>query len=138
MTRRPAAPPVLLVDDEHSVLHSSRLLLASAGVDNVRTLADGREGYTVVLGGGSDGDKGLARPLCGPVPATQINALVGQLVACYLERRRANESFLAFIRALSDDELPGLIDVQARSSARLESQRDDEPPGLIDVQTIAA
>ena len=102
------------------------------------TLADGREGYTVVLGGGSDGDKGLARPLCGPVPATQINALVGQLVACYLERRRANESFLAFIRALSDDELPGLIDVQARSSARLESQRDDEPPGLIDVQTIAA
>lgn len=102
------------------------------------TLADGREGYTVVLGGGSDGDKGLARPLCGPVPATQINALVGQLVARYLERRRANESFLAFIRALSDDELPGLIDVQTCPSPRLESQRNDERPVLIDAQTIAA
>ena len=102
------------------------------------TLADGREGYTVVLGGGSDGDKGLARPLCGPVPATQINALVGQLVARYLERRRANESFLAFIRALSDDELPGLIDVQTGPSPRLESQQDDARPGLIDVQTSAA
>lgn len=76
------------------------------------TLADGREGYTVVLGGGSDGDKGLARPLCGPVPATQINALVGQIVARYVERRRANESFLSFIRSLPDDELPTLIDAR--------------------------
>lgn len=76
------------------------------------TLADGREGYTVVLGGGSDRDKGLARPLCGPVPATQINALVGQIVARYLERRRANESFLSFIRSLPDEELPTLIDAR--------------------------
>lgn len=76
------------------------------------TLADGREGYTVVLGGGSDRDKGLARPLCGPVPATQINALVGQIVARYVERRRANESFLSFIRSLPDDELPTLIDAR--------------------------
>ncbi len=35
--------PVLLVDDEEPVLHSSRLLLASAGVDDVLTLADSRE-----------------------------------------------------------------------------------------------
>lgn len=35
--------PVLLVDDEEPVLHSSRLLLASAGVDQVLTLADSRE-----------------------------------------------------------------------------------------------
>jgi len=35
--------PVLLVDDEQVVLHSSRLLLASAGVDDVLTLADSRE-----------------------------------------------------------------------------------------------
>ncbi len=35
--------PVLLVDDEETVLHSSRLLLASAGVHEVLTLADSRE-----------------------------------------------------------------------------------------------
>ncbi len=35
--------PVLLVDDEEPVLHSSRLLLASAGVDDVLTMADSRE-----------------------------------------------------------------------------------------------
>ncbi len=35
--------PVLLVDDEEPVLRSSRLLLASAGVDDVLTLADSRE-----------------------------------------------------------------------------------------------
>ncbi len=35
--------PVLLVDDEEPVLRSSRLLLASAGVDEVLTLADSRE-----------------------------------------------------------------------------------------------
>ncbi len=35
--------PVLLVDDEEPVLHSSRLLLASAGVHEVLTLADSRE-----------------------------------------------------------------------------------------------
>ena len=35
--------PVLLVDDEEPVLHSSRLLLASAGVDEVLTLADSRK-----------------------------------------------------------------------------------------------
>ncbi len=34
---------VLLVDDEEPVLRSSRLLLASAGVDDVLTLADSRE-----------------------------------------------------------------------------------------------
>lgn len=39
----PARWPVLLVDDEEPVLHSSRLLLASAGVGEVLTLADGRE-----------------------------------------------------------------------------------------------
>ena len=76
------------------------------------TLPDGREGYTVVLGGGSDRDKGLARPLCGPVPAAQVNDIVGQVVARYVERRQPDESFLAFVRSLPDDELPGLIDLR--------------------------
>ncbi len=36
-------PPVVLVDDESTVLLSSRMILASAGIDNVRTVEDSRE-----------------------------------------------------------------------------------------------
>lgn len=39
----PSKLPVLLVDDEESVLFSSKTLLKSAGVRNVETLSDGRE-----------------------------------------------------------------------------------------------
>ena len=73
------------------------------------TLSDGSEAYHVVLGGGSDHDKGIARPLCGPVAATQINALIETVIAGYLKRRRAGESFLEFVRSLSDEDLPSLL-----------------------------
>ncbi len=39
----PANLPILLVDDEESVLFSSKTLLKTAGVRNVMTLSDGRE-----------------------------------------------------------------------------------------------
>ena len=73
------------------------------------TLPDGSEAYHVVLGGGSDHDKGIARPLCGPVAATQINVLIETVIAGYLKRRRAGESFLEFVRSLSDEDLPSLL-----------------------------
>ncbi|MEM9430721.1 MAG: precorrin-3B synthase, partial [Pseudomonadota bacterium] len=74
------------------------------------TMPDGREGYFIVLGGGSDTDKGVARPLCGPVPHTAVNAIVEQVVAAYLNRRNTGESFLTFIRRVPDDGLPTLFD----------------------------
>ena len=43
MQTHPSKLPVLLVDDEESVLFSSRTLLKSAGVRNVLTLSDGGE-----------------------------------------------------------------------------------------------
>ncbi|MEM9316181.1 MAG: NirA family protein [Pseudomonadota bacterium] len=73
------------------------------------TLSDGREGYHVVLGGGSDQDKGIGRPLCGPVAADQINELVEQIIASYLARRAPGSTFLEFVRGLGDEELPALI-----------------------------
>ncbi|MEM6489239.1 MAG: NirA family protein [Pseudomonadota bacterium] len=73
------------------------------------TLPEGGEGYHIVLGGGSDGDKGIARPLCGPVAAGEINAVVGAVVANYLARRAPDESFLSFVRQLPDAELPALL-----------------------------
>ncbi len=43
VSTHPSKLPVLLVDDEESILFSSQTLLKSAGIRNVLTLADGRE-----------------------------------------------------------------------------------------------
>lgn len=74
------------------------------------TLPDGGEGYMIVLGGGTDTDEGLARPLTGPVPAGEVNATVECIVGVYLDRREPGESFLAFVRRLPDDALHSLLD----------------------------
>lgn len=74
------------------------------------TTPDGAEGYHVVLGGGSDQDKGIGRPLCGPVPKTELNAVIEQVIANYLTRRKGTETFLSFVRGLPDDALSTLCD----------------------------
>ncbi|MEM8622813.1 MAG: NirA family protein [Pseudomonadota bacterium] len=74
------------------------------------TLPDGREGYHIVLGGGSDQDKGIGRRLCGPVAAGEINEIVEAVLSNYLKRRRGGESFLAFVRSVPDAELTALLD----------------------------
>ncbi|WP_319498629.1 NirA family protein [uncultured Cohaesibacter sp.] len=74
------------------------------------TLSDGGEGYFVVLGGGSDNDRGIGRSLCGPVAATEIETVIETVIGNYLSRRDAGESFLAFVRKLTDDQLPGLLE----------------------------
>jgi len=77
------------------------------------TLPDGGEGYFIVLGGGSDQDKGIARPLCGPVPSAAIDGIIEQVVASYLERRSGDETFLSFVRSLPDEALPTLFAADA-------------------------
>ncbi len=74
------------------------------------TLPEGGEGYMIVLGGGTDADEQLARPLTGPVPAAEINATVETVIGAYLDRRAPGESFLAFVRRLPDASLPSLLD----------------------------
>lgn len=69
----------------------------------------GGEGYNIVIGGGSDQDQGLARPLCGPVASEEIFAIVEHIVGSYLQRRNGQETFLQFARALSDAELQTLL-----------------------------
>lgn len=76
-------------------------------------LSDGSEGYMVVLGGGTDGEEGLARPLTGPVPAAALNETVETIVAAYLARRHPGESFLSFIRRQPDAALPALLERDA-------------------------
>ncbi|MEL7253685.1 MAG: NirA family protein [Pseudomonadota bacterium] len=69
----------------------------------------GGEGYNIVIGGGSDQDQGLARPLCGPVASADINSIIEHVIGSYLERRNGQETFLQFARRLSDAELATLL-----------------------------
>ena len=71
--------------------------------------ADGREGYNIVLGGGSDNDIGLAKDFCGPVAAEDINALVENMIEQYLELREGSESFLSFTRRHDIEQLKSVF-----------------------------
>ena len=51
------------------------------------TMPDGGEGYYVVLGGGSDNDRGIGRPLCGPVLTADVDETIEVLIGNYLEQR---------------------------------------------------
>lgn len=69
----------------------------------------GGEGYNIVVGGGSDLDQGLARPLVGPVAAADILPIVDHVIATYLAQRSGNQNFLEFVRGLADADLPTLL-----------------------------
>lgn len=77
----------------------------------------GGEGYMIVIGGGSDQDQGLARPLCGPVAADEIHPILEHVVGSYLARRTGGESFLAYVRGLTDTELLTLLPSDLQSAA---------------------
>ncbi|TNJ48410.1 NirA family protein [Phaeobacter sp. B1627] len=77
------------------------------------TAEDNTEGYHIVLGGGNDSDRGLARPLCGPVAARDVCSVLETLVANYLHKRDGNETFLAFSRRQPDEALPALVQCSA-------------------------
>ncbi|MEM6971240.1 MAG: NirA family protein [Pseudomonadota bacterium] len=74
------------------------------------TMPDGGEGYFIVVGGGSDHDKRVARPLCGPIASSGINEIVEAVIGSYLARREGRETFLSFVRRLDDAELPSLLE----------------------------
>jgi len=76
------------------------------------TLADGGQGYYLVLGGGSDNDKGVGRAVAGPIPCAEVNQVVEGIVADYLASRVNSETFLQYVRRFSNEALPALIDVK--------------------------
>ena len=71
--------------------------------------ADGKEGYNIVLGGGTDDDQGLAQEFCGPIAAEDIDTLVEYMIEQYLALRVGNESFLAFTRRHEIEQLKTLF-----------------------------
>ncbi len=67
--------------------------------------ADGSEGYNIVLGGGTDDDRGLAQEFCGPIATADIDTLVEYMIEQYLALREECESFLAFTRRHTIEQL---------------------------------
>jgi ferredoxin-nitrite reductase len=70
---------------------------------------DGSEGYNIFVGGGTDQDQGLARFLCGQVPARDICETSEMIIGNYLTHREAQESFLEFTRRHSEEELQSIL-----------------------------
>jgi ferredoxin-nitrite reductase len=76
------------------------------------TKVGGAEGYQVVIGGGSDGDQGLARELISSVAYSDLPPMLESLFAAYVERRNPDESFLEFSRRHSILELQSFLTVK--------------------------
>jgi ferredoxin-nitrite reductase len=72
----------------------------------------GEEGYQVVIGGGSDQDKGLAHELIPAIAYRDLPPVMEQLFASYTERRITDESFLDFSRRHSTTELQSFCTVK--------------------------
>ncbi len=76
------------------------------------TKVDGEEGYQVVIGGGCDQDRGLAREIIPSVVYSELAPMLESLFAGFQERRNPNESFLAFSRRHSVAELQSFLTVK--------------------------
>ena len=72
------------------------------------TKVGGEEGYQVVIGGGSDQDRGLARELIPAIAFSELSPVMERLFGAYMEQRNADESFLDFSRRHSVTELQSL------------------------------
>jgi len=73
--------------------------------------ADGEsvEGYHIVLGGGTDDTRGIAREVWKSVAFPEIPSLIEGLLKAYLATRKDGESFNMFANRHSVDELKGLL-----------------------------
>jgi ferredoxin-nitrite reductase len=75
------------------------------------TKIGGEEGYQVVIGGGCDQDKGLARELIPAISFRELPPVMERLFSAYTERRHGDESFLEFSRRHSIEELKSFCEV---------------------------
>lgn len=61
-------------------------------------LADGTEGYHMVVGGGMDHEQGIAPEVLKGVRATEVNTTVDKLLAAFIASREHNETFVQWSR----------------------------------------
>ena len=72
-------------------------------------LADGSEGYHVVLGGGMDHEQGIGREIFRGVAATEVNRLVENLLLTFEKKKSRGETFVEWARRHSVKELQELL-----------------------------
>lgn len=72
-------------------------------------LADGREGYHVVVGGGMDHEQGIAREIFRGVGAAELPELVEKILVTYRDRRSAGETFAQWTRRHSVKEIQEML-----------------------------
>jgi ferredoxin-nitrite reductase len=68
-------------------------------------LADGAEGYHLVVGGGMDHEQGIARELFRGVRATEVSGLVEKILTGYGAQKKRGETFVEWTRRHSVKEL---------------------------------
>jgi ferredoxin-nitrite reductase len=68
-------------------------------------LADGTEGYHVVLGGGLDHEQGIGREIFRGVRASEVNTLVSRILLTFEMRKHRGETFVAWTRRHTVKEL---------------------------------
>jgi ferredoxin-nitrite reductase len=68
-------------------------------------LADGGEGYHVVLGGGMGNEQGIAREIFKGVRAEEVPALVEKILNTYEAKKKPGETFVTWTRRHSLNEL---------------------------------
>ncbi len=68
-------------------------------------LADGGEGYHIVLGGGMDHEQGIAREIFRGVRATEVNALIEKILVTFEASKTSGETFVQWTRRHTVKEL---------------------------------
>jgi ferredoxin-nitrite reductase len=72
-------------------------------------LADGREGYNIVLGGGMGDEQGIARAIFHGVSAEELNSLIPKILATYQSTHTTGETFVQWARRHSVKELQEML-----------------------------
>ncbi len=67
------------------------------------------EGYHIVLGGGVDDNRFIARDVFSSIPFTEIPVLLKNMLSIYLDSRKGSESFAHFTRRHSAEQLKELF-----------------------------
>lgn len=85
------------------------------GLQAVKVKIEGEtgEGYNIVFGGGVDDEQGIAKEVFRAVPFSEVKPLLANAMQLYLAEREDGESFVAFTRRHSADELKAVFQSEA-------------------------
>ena len=72
-------------------------------------LADGTEGYHVVMGGGMGNEQGIAREIFRGVRADEVPALVEKVLGVYEAKKKPGETFIEWTRRHAMKELQEML-----------------------------